>query len=217
MKKIMVFGLVLVMCLSMSLTAFAANGGYIQSPTKNKAPEVVEVTPSTETSEKLVITVTPFAKRNTLTGETAANFTEAHEDIVATKDITVLTPEVKAIAEKANVKVENLGISDLFDISANMELTSEVTIKLNAETAKHFVALLHYHNDTWEVVDNATVKDNVLTFSVKDLSPFAIVVDREKATVTAPLTSDGTASAAVAVVMLVAALGVFVVSKKVKA
>lgn len=217
MKKIMVIGLVLVMCLSMSLTAFASNGGYIQSPTKNKAPEIVEVIPSTETSEKLVVTITPFAKSNTLTGETAANFRAAHEDIVANKDITVLVPEVKAVAEKANVKVENLAISDLFDLYANMKLTSEVTIKLNAETAKHFVALLHYHNDAWEVVDNATVKDNVITFTVKDLSPFAIVVDREKATVTAPLTSDGTASAAVVVVMLVAALGVFVVSKKVKA
>lgn len=214
MKKIMVIGLVIVMCLSMGLTAFAANGGYIQSPTKNKAPELIEVTPA---SEKLVITITPFAKRNTLTGETAANFTEAHEDIVANKDITVLAPEVKAAAEKANVKVENLGISDLFDVSANMALTSEVTIKLKAETAKHFVALLHYHNDTWEVVENASVKDDVLTFAVKELSPFAIVVDREKATVSAPLTSDGTASAAVAVVMLVAALGVFVVSKKVNA
>ena len=214
MKKIMVIGLVIVMCLSMGLTAFAANGGYIQSPTKNKAAELIEVTPA---NEKLVITITPFAKRNTLTGETAANFTEAHEDIVANKDITVLAPEVKAAAEKANVKVENLGISDLFDVSANMKLTSEVTIKLKAETAKHFVALLHYHNDTWEVVENASVKDNVLTFAVKELSPFAIVVDREKATVSAPLTSDNTASAAVAVMMLVSALGVIAISKKVTA
>ena len=212
MKKILVFGLVLVMCLSMGLTAFAANGGYIQSPTKNKAPSVVEVT-----GQELVITITPFAERNKLTGETAANFTEAHEDIVANKDISVLAPEVKAAAEKANVKVENLGISDLFDVSANKALTGEVTIKLNAETAKHFVALLHYHNDTWEVVDGASVKDNTLTFTVKELSPFAIVVDREKATVTAPLTGDnGVASVAVAMA-LVSALGIVLVSKKVKA
>ena len=212
MKKILVFGLVLVMCLSMGLTAFAANGGYIQSPTKNKAPSVVEVT-----GQELVITVTPFAERNKLTGETAANFNEAHEDIVANKDISVLAPEVKAAAEKANVKVENLGISDLFDVSANKALTGEVTIKLNAETAKHFVALLHYHNDTWEVVDGASVKDNTLTFTVKELSPFAIVVDREKATVTAPLTGDnGVASVAVAMA-LVSVLGIVLVSKKVKA
>ena len=217
MKKILVFGLVLVMCLSMGLTAFASIGGYIQSPTKNKAPEVVEVTPATATSEKLVITVTPFAKRNTLTGETAANFTKAHVSIDANKDITVLTPEVKAAAEKANVKVENLGVSDLFDVSANMKLTSDVTIKLNAETAKHFVALLHYHNGAWEVVENATVKDNTLTFTVKDLSPFAIVVDREKATVTAPLTGDNGVASVVAVMALVSALGIVLVSKKVKA
>lgn len=217
MKKILVFGLVLVMCLSMGLTAFAANGGYIQSPTKNKAPEVVEVTPEVAPAEKLIITVTPFAERNKLTGETAANFNEAHEDIVANKDISVLAPEVKASAEKANVKVENLGISDLFDVSANMKLTSAVTIKLNAETAKHFVALLHYHNDTWEVVDGASVKDNTLTFTVKDLSPFAIVVDREKATVTAPLTGDNGVASVVAVMALVSALGIVLVSKKVKA
>ena len=212
MKKILVFGLVLVMCLSMGLTAFAANGGYIQSPTKNKAPSVVEVT-----GQELVITITPFAERSKLTGETAANFTEAHEDIVANKDISVLAPEVKAAAEKANVKVENLGISDLFDVSANKELTSAVTIKLNAETAKHFVALLHYHNDTWEVVDGASVKDNTLTFTVKELSPFAIVVDREKATVTAPLTGDNGVASVVAVMALVSALGIVLVSKKVKA
>ena len=212
MKKIMVIGLVIIMCLSMGFTAFAANGGYIQSPTKNKAPSVVEVT-----GQELVITITPFAERNKLTGETAANFTEAHEDIVANKDISVLAPEVKAAAEKANVKVENLGISDLFDVSANKALTGEVTIKLNAETAKHFVALLHYHNDTWEVVDNATVKENVLTFSVKDLSPFAIVVDREKATVTAPLTGDNGVASVVAMMALVSALGMVLVSKKVKA
>lgn len=217
MKKIMVIGLVIVMCLTMGLTAFAANGGYIQSPTKNKAPEVVEVTPATATSEKLVITVTSFAERSTLTGETAANFTEAHEDIAVIKRVDVLVPEVKAVAEKANVKVENLGISELFDISANMELTGEVTIKLKAETAKHFVALLHYKNDTWEVVENATVKDGVLTFSVNDLSPFAIVVDREKATVTAPLTSDNGVASVVAMMALVSALGMVLVSKKVKA
>ncbi len=216
MKKILVFGLVLVMCLSMGLTAFAANGGYIQSPSKNKAPTVVEVTPET-TTEGLVITITPFAERSKLTGETAANFNEAHEDIVANKNIDALTPAVKAVAEKANVKVENLGVSDLFDVSANKALTGAVTIKLNAETAKHFVALLHYHNDTWEVVENASVKDNTLTFTVKELSPFAIVVDREKATVTAPLTGDNGVASVVAVMALVSALGIVLVSKKVKA
>ncbi len=217
MKKILVFGLVLVMCLSMGLTAFAAIGGYVQSPTKNKAPTVIEVTTETPTTEKLIITVTPFAERNKLTGETAANFNEAHEDIVANKNIAALTPAVEAVAKKANVKVENLGISDLFDVSANMELTSAVTIKLNAETAKHFVALLHYHNDTWEVVENATVKDNTLTFTVKDLSPFAIVVDKEKAAVTAPLTGDNGVDSVVAVMALVSALGIVLVSKKVEA
>ncbi len=215
MKKIFVIGLAIVMCLSMNLTAFAATGGFINSPTKNNAPVVVEVKPESAENEELIITVTPYSKRDTLVTETKENLVEAYEDILAVEDIANLVPALDAIAAEKNLKTENLGVSDLFDISANMELKGNVTIKLKAETAKHFVALIHYHDDVWKVVDSATVRGDILNFNVNDLSPFAIVVDREKSITNAPLTGTDGVIGAIAAMTLISALAIVFAAKKV--
>ncbi len=213
MKKFTLICLTLAMCLSLSFNVFADNGAFISSPSKNEAPVLVEV----ESEQEVIVTVTPFSERHTLDTEAKSDFDKAHETIVNASSVVTLHPQLETIAKDKGIKSDNLGISDLFDVSANVYLTHDVAIKLKVETAEHFVALLHYHDNEWEVVENATVVDSVLHFTVDSLSPFAIVVDRQAATETAPLTSDNGVSTAIAVTLLVAALGITIASKKVKA
>ena len=69
MKKILIFILAAVMLATMSVTAFAEPGSFVISPSKNKAPVIIEISNgSHECTAKLVIT--PYV---------VADFEEANE------------------------------------------------------------------------------------------------------------------------------------------
>lgn len=217
MKKIIVVGIVLIMCLSMSFSAFAANGGFVSSPSKNSAPEVVGVTEeNNQSGQQIVIDITSFANRGNLTGTKSDNFEKAYTDIASNTDITKLASKLKEIANNKNINPENLAVNDLFDVSANVDDHGKLTIKIKLQNSKNFIALLHYHNNTWTVVDNATLDGDVLTFTVDDLSPFAVVVDKQANTTTAPLTSENNAPYVFGALALVASMAVVVTLKKSK-
>jgi hypothetical protein len=91
------------------------------------------------------------------------------------------------------------------------------TIKLGAKALENFVALVHYNNGEWEVIENAKVlaDGETLEFKAKDFSPFAIVVDTSGGQ-----TGDNGMVYVYAIIMAVSAVAlavIFVKTKKQKA
>ncbi|MBQ8868791.1 MAG: hypothetical protein IJ027_03620 [Oscillospiraceae bacterium] len=173
MKKIVSLILATVMVLSMTVAASAA---FVSSPSANAAPTLEEIKEGK--TEDLVIEITAYKDRENLDEKGKAAIEDSHNDIKTAAGLVALVPELKAVAEKAKVKVEDLAVSDLFDISVTSgTLEDKITLVLGAETLKNFVALLHDKDGKWEVVEGAKVEGNKLTFSVNSLSPFAIVVN----------------------------------------
>lgn len=172
MKKLVTLILSVIMVLSMTVAASAV---FVASPSLNGAPVLEEVKGG---ESNLIIKVTAYKDRATLDADTKAALEDSYKDIQAASTVADLTDAIKAVADKAGIKVADLKISDLFDVSvAEGETKDEITIVLKAETLKNFVALLHDKDGKWEVVDGAKVSGNKLTFSVDSLSPFAIVVN----------------------------------------
>ncbi|MBQ7355249.1 MAG: hypothetical protein IJW62_07015 [Clostridia bacterium] len=194
MKRVLALCIALVMVVGMSLPAFAALGGFISSPGGNKGPELVEY--DNENHEcTAVLIVTPYAERHTLSEEKREELEGAYAVIVNSTDITDLNTDLADLAAKKNLDSKKLAVSDLFDASYySCDIHDEhgaFTITVKPESLQNFVGLLHLYNGEWELIDNAKVetKDGaeVLTFTVDDLSPFAIVVNTDA---NPPQTSD---------------------------
>ncbi len=182
MKKLLLLCLTVVMALSMTLTVFADNGGFLISPSLNKAPRMIGFRPGSEDCEAEIV-ITPYAERKKLSAEGKAEIEAAYDSIKGTTDLSTLTADLTAIAASMNISVKDLAVSDLFDmtyINCTHEEHEEhgyFTITLQADTLKGFVSLLHYDNGTWEVVSDAQADGDEITFKIDDFSPFAIVVD----------------------------------------
>ncbi len=181
-KKILTVIALSLLALSMSLSAFAADtGSFIQSPTANQAPELVEGgSDDHECDEPLIITA--YADRDQLPEELRKDIEAVYDRIKGANNLTALCPALKTLANKKNIPTANLEVSDLFDVrDAHADAKGTYDIVLKAETLENFVGLLHYTDDKYELVENAKVtkKDGEyhLTFSTDGLSPFAIVVD----------------------------------------
>lgn len=205
MKKALALILVLVMMYTLSIPAFAAPGAFVTSPSNSGAPSLEDFfNESPECFAELIVTA--YKDRGTLSDEKKAELEAAYQQIVSTTDLSTLNAALKAAAEKLGVDVTDLAVSDLFDISyyscEHHEEHGKFTIKLKADTFSKFVNLLHYNGSSWEVVENATVDQNdVLTFTVDDLSPFAVVVNTAKST-----EGTGDSSAAIYALLIMASV-----------
>ena len=223
MKKVMVFCLTLVLMASMTLTAFAATGGFVSSPTSNQAPTIVEFKANDEDCTATLL-ITPYAEKEELPPALQTLFQEAYTDIKESKNLTELCDALTKIASNKKIKGENLAVTELFDIHVTgCDYHTEHTdfdIVLAPETLKNFVALLHMNKDgEWEVVENAKVTNNGehLEFSVDEFSPFAIVVDTSAKP---SQTGEIDLTPVYIAVMVVSALGIILIiakSKKQKA
>lgn len=222
MKKVLIAVLVLCMVLSAGLMVSAETGAFMESPSRNQAPTLVE---SKNESEDCVakLIITAYADRDELTDEVRAKIEDAYKVIVGTKDLSTLNTKVKEIAKKTGVEVKNLAVSDMFDISATdcgaHENHGHFDITLKSDTLKNFVCLLHYYNGEWRVVENAKVTQNGthLEFTEDEFSPFAIVVDTNAQKTDVPETGDNRNIWVYAVIMAVSAIaliGILVISKK---
>ena len=195
MKKLLALFMAVVMMLSFNVMAFAAPGSFVQSPSRNDGPTLVEgVNESEDCTAKLV--VTPYKDRKTLPEEALKDIEEAYKIIAKCKDLTTLNSAFASFVADKELKAANLAVSDLFDVSYyNCDVHEPhgyFRIRLSADTLNRFVGLLHYYNGEWEFVDNAKVLPDgeTLEFSIKDFSPFAIVVEKEVGTVESPGTGD---------------------------
>ena len=196
MKKALVFLLMTLMVLNLSVMSFAKVGGFVSSPSGNQAPTVESFKPvNSDCDGKLV--VTPYGKRNELPEDLRKVFEDAYKDIAAATDLTKLNADLAKIAKDNGIPASNLAVSDLFNLHAADCDTHmdhfDFDITLSADTLNKFVVLMQMNEDgTWSVVKGAQVISNGkhLKFTVKTLSPLAIVVNTGASGPIAPPTSD---------------------------
>ena len=180
MKKVLacILSLILVVALSVSVMAT----GFVKSPQLNNAPTIKDFETEVDHTCIYDLEITPYEERADLTPEAKQEIEQAYEEIKANDDLTKLTADLTKVAEDKKIEVENLAVSQLFDIS-EIECGEHpdhgtITIHLTSDALKNFVALLHKTDAGWVVVSSATLVDaETLKFSVDELSPFAIVVD----------------------------------------
>lgn len=164
MKKLLVFALVLVMVLALSATVLADS--FVSSPSNDDTPTVGKVEASNaDWNGKIVVTSLKDSADN-------AEMTAAYDSI---KDAAAVKDLAPSLTE------ENLAVSTLFDVSATAEGAGSVTVTLTSDKFENFVALLHYVDGKWTVVENAKAEGKTLTFTVDSLSPFAVVVSTDAA------------------------------------
>lgn len=183
MKKVLVICLTVVFMMSMTLTAFAATGGFVSSPTGNPAPEKVEFKPADEDCTATLV-ITPYGEKKELPAAIKTLMEKAYDAIKGSDDITTFNADLAALAKSKKIKGADLAVSDLFDIHVTgcdyHDGHTDFDIVLSADSLKNFVGLLHMNkNGEWELVKDAKVIANGehLSFSVDSFSPFAVVVN----------------------------------------
>lgn len=220
MKKVLAICLMMVMVLCMSVNVFAAPSGFVSSPSGNPAPTVVAFEPNNDDCTGRLV-VTPYGDRHELSDALRAMFEKAYNDIVNSDDLTKLNAELAKIASDKDINGADLAVSDLFDIHVTgcdyHDEHVDFDITLDADTLDRFEGLLHMNKDgVWELVTDAEVINNGehLKFSVDSFSPFAIVVDTSSGSPDAPQTGDNSMIHIYAIIMVVSALAIVVITVK---
>lgn len=219
MKKLFAICLALVLMLSLSVSVMAANN-FVNSPSNNRAPIVNDCENENEDCTADIV-ITPFGDRDNLTEEQKKDLQDAYDSIVNTEDLTDLFNGLDSVLTPGTIK-ENLSISDLFyvDHTGCLDHTNhgKFQINLSTETLTGFVGLVQYVDGKWQVITDAKVDGNKLSFTTDKYSPVAIVVDRSKAETTSPITGAPTANyamyVAVAAVVFAGIASVLVIKKK---
>ena len=182
MKKILAVVLMIVMAMSLTLAVSAEIGGFIQSPSNNPAPDLIEGSNADPDCFAQII-ITAYIDRYDLSYNKRLLLEEAYRIIAENPDLSKLNSTLAAMANALGVKVTDFAVSDLFDISSTYcgmhDEHSHFDVTLKADSLKNFVCLLHYYNGKWDIVEGAEVthEGTHLEFDIKDFSPFAIVVN----------------------------------------
>lgn len=191
MKKLFTILLALVMVLSLSLTVMAAPNNFVESPSNNRAPIINSCENEDEDCTADVVVV-PFGDRDKLTPEQKQEIQDAYDQIIGSSDLSDLFNGLDSVLTPGTI-TSDFSVSDLF----NMHYTDcdlhgghgKFKIELSTETLKGFVGLVQIVDGQWQTVTDAKVEDGkYLSFTVKDLTTFAIVVDRTKAESVSPIT-----------------------------
>lgn len=213
MKKVLAIILALVMVVASGVSVFAASNFY-KSPTGRPAPELI-LGENTSDDCFAWLEITGWADRHTIDEETREKFEEAYNQVISATDLTKLCADLGAVADALDIPYDALAVSDLFDITwygcDDHRTHGGFSIQLKPEVLDNFVALLHYRDNNWELVSNASVvgDGDVLAFSVDSLSPFAIIVDAGEEIIDPPFAGDN--SFIIASIVLMAASGIALV------
>lgn len=221
MKKFLAICVMIIMLVSVSLSAFAAPGEFVKSVSLNPAPELVSATSESKDCNADLI-ITPYIDRASLPKELKELIEKAYKEIAGSKNIALLCESLAELAKALNIPEMNLAVSDMFDIRyESCEEHSEhgyFDIVIKSDTFKNFVGLLHLSDDGWELIEGAEVKevdgDYHLMFKVDDFSPFAVVVNAPVVVEENPGTGDNNAVFVYAAILIASAVAVFVVLLK---
>ncbi len=196
MKKALAIILMVLLTFNLSVMTFGKTGGFVSSPSGNRAPTVESFKPTNPDCDGKLV-VTPYGERDKLPENLRVLLENAYKDISNSTDLTKLNVDLAKLAADKNISAGKLAVSDLFNISASGCDTHDdhydFEIVLSAETLKKFVALLQLNSEgKWELVSGATVINGgkSLKFTIKSMSPLAIVVNTDTTVPDSPPTSD---------------------------
>ncbi len=219
MKKVLVICLTVVFMMSMTLTAFAAPGAFVKSPSGNPAPTMIEFEPADDDCTGHLV-ITPYSERDSLPDNLKELMKKAYDIIKGSTDLTQLHADLAKLAANKKIKGTDLAVSDLFDIRVegctDHDGHHDFDIVLSADSLKNFVGLLHMkENGEWELIKDAKVISNGehLAFSVDTMSPFAVVVNTKA---NPSQTGDNSMIPLYAAIMAVSALAIVVILVKSK-
>lgn len=220
MKKIITLLMVVVMVAISSISIFAAPEGFVESP-KADTPSLVSFT--NESAECLAeLIITPFVRIDELEETKEKENRDAYNEIVKNNDS--FAKVLAKLAASKNIPVSKLAVSELFDVSykesGGHNGHGAFTISIKAKNLDKFVGLMNRHTGEWVIINNAKVNGDILTFTVSELSPFAIIVDTEAGEnvpgTEAPIPAHVWICAALAGVSFAMIIAVVFKSKKVK-
>ena len=178
MKKVLAVLVALMMVFSFTVSTMAAE--FVQSPSNNMAPELMEGECGISGCEGGFIIV-PYGERATLSDEDCGAFEGAYSSISNADDLTDLNDQLEKLVNDHGINSEDLSVSDLFFVDTDEHThdgNGNYSIKLKAETLDNFVGLLRFDGEKWHWVDGAAVDGGMLMFNTKEAGSFAIVVDK---------------------------------------
>ena len=223
MKKIISLTLAVIMVLALSITAFAADGAFIQSPGKVN-PEISNFQTSIPNYDGRIIIV-PYHKKDTLPAEESQLMDKAYNEISGKTTTSNLKEVIGFISKNSNTTSDKLGVVDLFDIHEEgatvVTADGQYTFTISLEGVNNYKSLIYMDSEgVWRVVQGAKISADgkSLTFTTTTLSsPFALVVEKTDAATSvggSPKTGDNTAYYIYAVVACFSAIAALIVSKK---
>lgn len=214
MKKLVALCLTLVLALSLSVSAFAANGAFISSPSANKAPVIVNTDPA--------IKVTPYADRNSLADMDTEEMEEAYRQIANVIENNAFSRALKELAKKLGKAASELSVSDLFHVNVEDATPDEqggYTITIKLENLENFIGLMQFNGTEWKNVEIISIdKENgTVTFRVTESGPIAVIVDNGTGSSTPPTGDNAMMYLGVCLVAAAGLVVVLVNSKKKRA
>ena len=228
MKKLVMISLAIMVVLGMSISAIAATGGFIVSPSRNQAPELIEVKPSDDKCT-VEVEVTAYADRDQLSADGRAAIEDAYTKIMGAANLGSLSSSIADVAANLNANVEDFAVSDLFNVSASgcesHNAHGKVSVTLGADTLANLACVIAYNNGEWSVIEGATVSEDgkTVTFETDKFGPIAFVANTGSvsADVEEPLGEDNVAttvsiSVATGAAVLAAPMAYFMVQFKKK-
>lgn len=214
MKKLVALCLTLVLALSLSVSAFAANGAFISSPSANKAPELVDTDPE--------IKVTPYADRDDLADLDTEEMEEAYRQIANVIENNAFSQALKELAKELGKAASELSVSDLFHVNVDDATPDEqggYTITIKLEDLENFIGLMQFNGTEWKNVEIISIdKENgTVTFRVTESGPIAVIVDNGTGSSTPPTGDNAMMYLGVCLVAAAGLVVVLVNSKKKRA
>ena len=168
MKKLIILLIVVAVACVMGISAFAAPGGFVESPSNNGAPTLVA-----EDSD-VGVAVTAYRERaNKLSADRISVFENAYKSVVSYTDVSSMTSELPKAANKVKVDPADLAVSDLFFVTVEGKSSAKASVKSN--TFDNFVALIRYDGSAWSVVDSELKDENTVSFTAS-AGVYAVVV-----------------------------------------
>ena len=139
MKKVLAICLMTVMVLSMSVNVFAAPGGFVNSPSGNPAPTVVDFDPSNDACTAQLV-ITPYGDRHVLSETLRTMLEKAYSEISSSDDLTELNAELAKIAADKNIAGKDLANPIATILSAAMMLRYSFDLDKEADAVEAAVA-----------------------------------------------------------------------------
>ena len=148
------------------------------SAENNAAPTLAAATDAEGEDAESAISVVPYKDREELNPVFKDVFVLAYEDLYENFDKVLENDEqLKAAAGENNVAVSDTFFVTADDVSTlNYPLDVEIELaKFGAENPDAFVALMQCVDGAWKLVESS-VADGVVSASINEIGPFAVVV-----------------------------------------